>query len=255
MNTNPDKGPTELLQKVMFDIKYYFCQRGTENFQSFTNGTFQLAFNAETGICYIKKIQDEISKNHHEADQEVIIGFMPQLLNAEGRPHKMCPVRSFENYIEDLNPNIDCLWQWPLQKVNPNTNVWYATRLRSHNPIEKFMCTFFKYCELGDYYTNHCIRITGVTNLTISNFTPKQVMSITGHKSIQSLSIYQKVCEDDKLSMGISLTYSLLHPGDVKNLLKKYKMNAGHWRTIQTHIRSKTKILHSQHQLQTCKLI
>ena len=43
-------------------------------------------------------------------------------------------------------------------------------------------------------------------------------MSVTGHKSIQSLTIYQKVCEDDKLSMGISLTYSLLHPNEVSKL-------------------------------------
>ena len=40
-----------------------------------------------------------------------------------------------------------------------------------------------------------------------------------GHKSIHSLAIYQKVQEDDKLSMGISLTYSLLHLNEVNGLL------------------------------------
>ena len=44
-------------------------------------------------------------------------------------------------------------------------------------------------------------------------------MSVTGHKSMQSLAIYQKVREDDKLSTGISLTYSLIHPSEVKHLL------------------------------------
>ena len=37
-------------------------------------------------------------------------------------------------------------------------------------------------------------------------------MSITRHKSVDSLAIYQRVQSDEKLSMGISLTYSLLHP-------------------------------------------
>ena len=46
----------------------------------------------------------------------------------------------------------------------------------------------------------------------------KQVMLVTGHKSILSLTIYQKVCEDDELSMGISLAYSLLHPSEVSRL-------------------------------------
>ena len=56
-------------------------------------------------------------------------------------------------------------------------------------------------------------------SLDRSNFTAKQVMSVTGHKSIQRLSIYQKVRKDDKLFMGISLTYSLLHPNEVRKVL------------------------------------
>ena len=79
------------------------------------------------------------------------------------------------------------------------------------------MRTLSNFCDLSDYYKNHCIRVTGVTNLTRSNFTAKQVMSVTDHKSIQSLSIYQKFREDNKLSMGISWTYSLMHPNEVKH--------------------------------------
>ena len=43
----------------------------------------------------------------------------------------------------------------------------------------------------------------------------KQIMLVTGHKSIQSLCIYQRVKEDEKLMMGMSLTYSLLHSKEV----------------------------------------
>ena len=50
------------------------------------------------------------------------------------------------------------------------------------------------------------------------NFTAKQVMSVTDHKSINSLAIYQKVRENDKLSMGISLTYSLINQSEVPDL-------------------------------------
>ena len=65
-------------------------------------------------------------------------------------------------------------------------------------------------------------------------------MIVTGHQSIQSLSIYQKVCEDDKLSMGISLTYSLMHPNEVCALLdvieketKESKRNAKNPKPIE----------------------
>ena len=43
-------------------------------------------------------------------------------------------------------------------------------------------------------------------------------MSITGHISIESPAIYQHVREDEKLSMGISLTYSLIKPCEVEKL-------------------------------------
>ena len=113
---DPDKGPVELLHKVMFDIRYYFCRRGRENFQDFTKDTFKLMYYVETSITYVKKFQGELSKNHKEGDQEIITGFMPQLLDTNGRPHKLCPVRLFENYLAHLNPKINKLWQCPLNK-------------------------------------------------------------------------------------------------------------------------------------------
>ena len=74
-----------------------------------------------------------------------------------------------------------------------------------HNPMKTFMGNLSQICQLLDYYTNHCIRITGTTKLTRENYTLRQIMSITGHKSIQSLGIYQCVKADEKLMMGMGL--------------------------------------------------
>ena len=41
-------------------------------------------------------------------------------------------------------------------------------------------------------------------------------MSVSGHKSVESLAIYQWVHEDKKMMMGLCLTYSLLHPQQAK---------------------------------------
>ena len=40
---DPDIGPQELLSKVQFDIRFYFCRRGAENLQ----------------MVYVKKVQQE----------------------------------------------------------------------------------------------------------------------------------------------------------------------------------------------------
>ena len=81
----------------MFDIRYYFCRRGGENIQDMTTATFELKIDPDSGISYVKKVIDEMTKNHRETDRELVTGFMPQLRNADGTIAKMCPVRSFEN--------------------------------------------------------------------------------------------------------------------------------------------------------------
>ena len=43
---------------------------------------------------------------------------------------------------------------------------------------------------LSQIYTDHSIRLTG------KNFTAKQIMPVTGHKLLNSLSIYEKVSTD-----------------------------------------------------------
>ena len=48
--------------------------------------------------------------------------------------------------------------------------------------------------------------ITGTTYLIRKEFTPKQIMSITRHKSLNSLSIYQKVSTYEKLSMAYAMS-------------------------------------------------
>ena len=66
-----------------------------------------------------------------------------------------------------------------------------------------------KIAKLSDHYTNHCIRVSGINNITRGRFTARQVMAVSGHKSIQSLAIYQCVQADEKLMMGMHLTHVL----------------------------------------------
>ena len=219
----PDAGALELQNKVQFDIRFYMMRRGSENIDKMTKNTFKLEYDTEIGMAYVRKVQDEVTKNHQETDSEIITGFMPQILDATtGVPHKLCPVRSFENYLCHLNPEQISLWQVPLKKVDTNNpDVWYSKLKQGHCTLDKFMKTLSENLSLSQYYTNHCIRVTGVTNLTRTQFSAKQIMSISGHKSLESLAIYQKVANDEKMMMGMSLTYSLLHPHNIQRVVPK----------------------------------
>ena len=122
----------------------------------------------EIKITYVKKVEDEMTKNHHENDQqEIITGFIPQLLQSDGTPHKLCPMRSFENYLSNLNQGTEKLWQHPwMSSYNKGLIPWYSKSSVGKNPHSTFMQDLSQEVGLSRIYTNHSIRVTGTTNLT-----------------------------------------------------------------------------------------
>ena len=101
---NPEH-PASLQNKVMFDVRFYFARRGNENFREMTKKTFKIRKDPQTKLLYIVKAIDEEQKNHHETNNEIISGYMPQLPNS-----RHCPVTSFDNYVSRLSPESDDLW-------------------------------------------------------------------------------------------------------------------------------------------------
>ena len=63
--------------------------------------------------------------------------------------------------------------------------------------------------KLSQIYTNYSIRATGATMLEKSMFNPSQIMAVTGHKSVQSLTVYQRTDIEEKIAMGHAMGKSL----------------------------------------------
>ena len=131
----------------------------------------------------------------------------------------MCPVMSFTTYMSALNPNCDKLWQQPrFTKFKWDEKVWYGPTCQ--NNIDQFIMKLCDKMGIKDRnYTNHSLRVSGITNFTRNNFSNKQIMSISGHKSMESLAIYQKVNQNEKIRMGLTLGYSLLNPPSNEEIL------------------------------------
>lgn len=66
-----------------------------------------------------------------------------------------------------------------------------------------------KAINLSKVYTNHSIRATGASILSKCMYGPSQVMSVTGHKSVQCLGVYQRVSDAEKIQMGESISENL----------------------------------------------
>ena len=154
--------------------------------------TFALQYDTELKMTYVK-MKDGLTKNHKDTDIDVISGFMPQVLGPDGLPHKLCPIRSFKNYTNLLNPNLKSLWQTPMKKfsTDPSNLTSYKCVRLGHNTLDKFLLRLSKTCNLSDYYTNHCLCVTGITTFKRSQCTDSQIMAVSGHKSIQSFALYQ----------------------------------------------------------------
>ena len=61
---DPDMGPRQLLNKVQFDVWFYLCRRGSGNLHEMDKETFALQYDTELNMTYIKKVKDELTKNH-----------------------------------------------------------------------------------------------------------------------------------------------------------------------------------------------
>ena len=54
---------------------------------SMTKDTFALEFDVDTDVTYLRKAQDEVTKNDQETNEEVQTGFMPQIMDLNGHLH------------------------------------------------------------------------------------------------------------------------------------------------------------------------
>ena len=196
---NPTKSPQSLQNKVQYDLRFYFARHANENIDKFTNDTFKLNVHPATGLKYITKTRDEKTKNHVIDQSNIITACMPEI-----RDSIYCPVKNYEEYRSHLSPLINDLWQYPKESFD-KTDVWYRPKKIGPNPLALFMSRMSHEADLSQVYTNHSVRVTATTYLSRNKFSPKQIMAITGHKSLNSLAIYQKVSTDEKLSMAYAM--------------------------------------------------
>ena len=85
-------------------------------------------------------------------------------------------------------PLHESLWQTPKFNLFPTDGqkVWYGPGKVGHNS-DNFMTKLAKSCgfQQKGYTNHHSLRASGITTLKRNNYNDKQIMSITGHRSLQ----------------------------------------------------------------------
>ena len=76
--------------------------------------------------------------------------------------------------------------------------MWYNGRPIGIGTLAQFMSRISKAANLSRVYTNHCIRATAITILSAAGVDGTDIISVSGHKTIQSLIPYQRKVGDPK---------------------------------------------------------
>ena len=95
----------------------------------------------------------------------------------------MCPVKSFMKYKKNLNVKCNRLFQRPSR----GNTQWYDNCPLGHITIGSMMPNISVSAGLSKRYTNHSLRATSVHILDKEQFASRNIMSVTGHKSENSL--------------------------------------------------------------------
>ena len=129
----------------------------------------------------------------------------------EKRGNLLCLVKTFELYMNRIDPDYPYLWQQAKSSVSWEDAYWYNGTPVSKNKIGNLMTFLTKEAKLSQSYTNHCIRNTCITVLDQSGHEARHIMTVSGHKKIESIQNYaHRTSATNKREMSESLASALV---------------------------------------------
>ena len=105
-----------------------------------------------------------------------------------------CQVKTLQNYLNQLNPELEVLFQRPREastKVQAqNDQVWFCNSPTGESTLGNTMKAMLLAASIIPHSTNHCVRAMSVTVLSNHNVEARHIKVVTGHKSTTSIESY-----------------------------------------------------------------
>ena len=218
--------PQGLQYRVFFEVGIHFGRRGREGLRELKKDSFVLKRNSE-GREYVEMAVNEFEKtkqgkNVREKEKCAAMFDCPESAD--------CPVWHFKKYMSKLHKDLDAFYQRPLETWEADSEVWYAKVPLGKNKLAAFMAKISEAAKLEEIYTNHCLRATCATALDRAGFKPHEIITVTGHKHVQSLQPYIGV---PTMTKRLELSSALLQYKGVKQTSKNPEEKRGKPSTVQ----------------------
>ena len=105
-----------------------------------------------------------------------------------------CPVKTVQNYLNHLNPELGILFQRPREASSrfqaPKDQVWFCNSPIGKSTLGNMMKTMSLAASIIPHLTTHCVWATSVTVLSDHNVEARHIKVVTGKKSTISIESY-----------------------------------------------------------------
>ena len=195
MNYFDRSTPVILQQEVWFLIVYHFGLRGRELLASFTKDMFQINSDSD-GFKYIEIRCDLLSKNVKASlSQKEYENLRSARIYENREEPRKCVVKCFEMYLEKIPEGNSYLF--PMPRKSFSNQEWYCDKKNvGKNGLSVMMKNISKDANLSYIYTNHCIRVTTISNLSRQGYSAEEISSVSGHKNASSVQRYVRKLHD-----------------------------------------------------------
>ena len=138
-----------------------------------------------------------------------------------------CPVHLLDKYISKLPQEAiqkDHFYCRPLPSIASDSvqSVWYSASPVGRNQLTKMVATMFEMAGVNGQKTNHSLRVAGASSLFDAGVPERIIQARTGHRSLESLRLYERVTERQdmqvaKILTGESTSFSINDSGSNNN--------------------------------------
>ena len=206
--------PDVLQQEAWFSLVYFLALRGREVLHDLPKQAISFSHDSE-GKRFLHINKQYITKNVKVSLSSKEYENLSQARMYENpKDRDNCPVTCLEKYLSKIPENCDFLLPMPLKKPSDD-GIWYCSkRSLGKNTIGKMMVDISKAANLGKRYTNHCVRVTVVSNLRDNGVQPADIAAVTGHKNINSVEKYvrrKRDAEKENVSTILSNSMTTQH--------------------------------------------
>ena len=221
--------PTTLQNKVLTNLLTHFGRRGSEGLRQMKKNTFVLKTD-ENGKKYFETGYNELTKNYQNSSGKAKDISKGKAVMVEQPGDPTCPVTSFIQYLDHLDPNCNTLFTYPFDHVNytkrktwKGQKIWYSTDPLGKNTLASKMKNITTEAGLSKTYTNHCMRSTVITRLSRMGVEARKIINVTGHKHPGSVEHY---CAEPSIDEKADLSNKLHDKGPAAKKLKIQQVSA-----------------------------